>query len=302
MSELSQEAKALLAEGRTTLSPSPDELRAVRNALASKLAAPAASVEAGRAAQLFGPTRTLLGKLLLSGLTLMAVGGALWAVMLDAPHAVQTQSAAARPSTMSAANVEQRPIAEPIVVARPLEAREQPASPAPSRGQVAGTARRHARPAVIEAATSLPQVQSETSDGMAQRAAEIAAPVPSTAVAAAPDRAELRKETKRAQEAPQPAQVTTADTLREETRLLREARRALEARHAARSVAFLDQHAERFPHGVLHEERLALRAIALCRLGQHAAAGTMIDELRRLYPSSPQLSPALAACTQPADR
>ncbi len=61
---------------------------------------------------------------------------------------------------------------------------------------------------------------------------------------------------------------TTADTLAEETGLLRDADQALRAGNAQRALALLDEHAARYPNGVLEPERSAERMIARCKLGQ----------------------------------
>ena len=59
-----------------------------------------------------------------------------------------------------------------------------------------------------------------------------------------------------------------ADTLAEETSLLRVADQALRAGNAQRALTLLDEHAARYPHGVLEPERSAERMIARCKLGQ----------------------------------
>jgi hypothetical protein len=58
-----------------------------------------------------------------------------------------------------------------------------------------------------------------------------------------------------------------SSTLGAETALLREADRALRAGDAATALARLDEHATRFPRGVLAPERSAERLIVLCQLG-----------------------------------
>ena len=67
--------------------------------------------------------------------------------------------------------------------------------------------------------------------------------------------------------APPPAPVT-AETLADETRLLRDADQALRAGNARRALSLLDEHASRYPRGVLTPERNAERMIARCKLGQ----------------------------------
>jgi hypothetical protein len=70
-----------------------------------------------------------------------------------------------------------------------------------------------------------------------------------------------------ASEGPSSASVN-ADTLAEETRLLREADQTLRAGNAQRALTLLDEQAARFPRGVLEPERAAERMIARCKLGQ----------------------------------
>jgi RNA polymerase sigma-70 factor (ECF subfamily) len=61
-------------------------------------------------------------------------------------------------------------------------------------------------------------------------------------------------------------------SLAEETRLLREADRALRGGSAEAAISLLDEHAQRFPDGVLAPERSAERMVALCQLGKADAA------------------------------
>ncbi len=62
--------------------------------------------------------------------------------------------------------------------------------------------------------------------------------------------------------------TVTAETLAEETRLLRDADQALRAGNAQHALALLDEHASRYPRGALAPERNAERLIARCKLGQ----------------------------------
>jgi RNA polymerase sigma-70 factor (ECF subfamily) len=75
------------------------------------------------------------------------------------------------------------------------------------------------------------------------------------------------------------AALPTNSTLAEETRLLREADRALRAGNAEAALAFVDEHAARFPDGILAPERAAERLIALCQSGKAdaAAAGRFLS-------------------------
>jgi hypothetical protein len=117
-------------------------------------------------------------------------------------------------------------------------------------------------------------------------APEPAAPVVRESAAPAPRRAARAPE--RAQKAPPvelvfvpppapPAPAAAAplersSTLAEETRLLREADRALRGGSPDTAIALLDEHAQRFPDGVLAPERSAERMVALCQLGRADAS------------------------------
>jgi hypothetical protein len=74
---------------------------------------------------------------------------------------------------------------------------------------------------------------------------------------------------------PAPAPVAAPverSTLAEETRLLREADRALRGGSPETAISLLDEHAQRFPDGVLAPERSAERMVALCQLGRADAS------------------------------
>lgn len=62
------------------------------------------------------------------------------------------------------------------------------------------------------------------------------------------------------------------DALAEETRLIRSAHAFVAAGDGARALSLLDEHARRFPAGVLTEEREAERVLALCAAGRTADA------------------------------
>ena len=67
--------------------------------------------------------------------------------------------------------------------------------------------------------------------------------------------------------APSPPPPPAVDAVTEEARLLRDAERALARNDAVTALARVDEHAARFPHGVLAEERQATRVFTLCALG-----------------------------------
>jgi hypothetical protein len=86
------------------------------------------------------------------------------------------------------------------------------------------------------------------------------------------------------------------DSLASELALLRAARAALERHEPAAALSWLAQHAQRFPHGSLRQERMASRARALCALDRRAEARAAARELAREVPGSPYL--AAISCSE----
>jgi hypothetical protein len=84
-------------------------------------------------------------------------------------------------------------------------------------------------------------------------------------------------------------------TLAKETALLRQADAALRAGDTARAIALLDQHAARFPQGVLAPERTAERLIVLCQVG--GADRGAVAQYLAAHPASPLTSRVRGACT-----
>ena len=71
-----------------------------------------------------------------------------------------------------------------------------------------------------------------------------------------------------------------------ETRLVSDARTAARAGDSSRALALLEQHARRFPGGVLAEERDAERAVLLCTSGRTGEGRTRAARFFRDYPKS----------------
>jgi hypothetical protein len=90
------------------------------------------------------------------------------------------------------------------------------------------------------------------------------------------------------------AVVPTTSTLVEETTLLRDADRALRAGDTATALARLDQHATRFPKGVLSPERDAERFVVLCEL--HAADPRAVAQFLTNHPGSLLAARVRRAC------
>jgi hypothetical protein len=88
----------------------------------------------------------------------------------------------------------------------------------------------------------------------------------------------------------EPKRATSASQLREESLAVLEARAALRAGDAARSLGLLEQARARFPHGALGQEREALTIEALAKTGQAATARRRAEAFLRAHPQSPYLA------------
>ncbi len=95
---------------------------------------------------------------------------------------------------------------------------------------------------------------------------------------------------------PAPKANPAPSTLEEETRLLRDADASLRTGDATTALARLDEHAARFPNGILSEERAAERVLALCSLGRTTEARADADRFLRDRPRSPLAARVRTAC------
>ncbi|HKP60339.1 MAG TPA: hypothetical protein VJV78_26620, partial [Polyangiales bacterium] len=93
-----------------------------------------------------------------------------------------------------------------------------------------------------------------------------------------------------------PAPVAKAPALAGELKLLAAAQQALREQQLPRALEFLDEHAARYPRGALRPERLAARAVVLCRMGEANAGLMALRRLESETPSSPLLGWARDAC------
>lgn len=89
--------------------------------------------------------------------------------------------------------------------------------------------------------------------------------------------------------------ATPAPSLADEMQRMRPAQQALAAGDPQAALARLDDYAREFPAGRLHEESLALRAIARCQLGE-ADAGAGAREFLRARPQSMFAGRVRGAC------
>ncbi len=81
-----------------------------------------------------------------------------------------------------------------------------------------------------------------------------------------------------------------------ELKLLANAQQALRQREFSHALELLDAHAERFPHGALRPERLAVRAVVLCRMGDPVAGRNEARRLEAEAPSSPLIAWVRSGC------
>jgi hypothetical protein len=87
-----------------------------------------------------------------------------------------------------------------------------------------------------------------------------------------------------------------ASGAQEELALIRAATRALRADDAGLAQRLLQQHAERFPAGVLAQERVGLTVLALCAQGQHAEGSALRESFLNEAPRSPLAARVRDAC------
>jgi hypothetical protein len=90
------------------------------------------------------------------------------------------------------------------------------------------------------------------------------------------------------------AVAPTTSALVQETALLRDADRALRAGDTATALARLDEHATRFPRGVLAPERAAERFVVMCEL--HAADPRAVGQFLATHPGSLLAARVRRAC------
>ena len=89
-----------------------------------------------------------------------------------------------------------------------------------------------------------------------------------------------------------PKKTAAASDPAEEARMVAQIDEALRSSDTARALAHADEHAKKFPNGVLVEEREGGRAIARCMAGSRSSA----DAFLAAHPRSPMRVRILAAC------
>jgi hypothetical protein len=93
-----------------------------------------------------------------------------------------------------------------------------------------------------------------------------------------------------------PTPSALSDSLAEEVELIQRAQQALRDDDARAALQLTEQHASRFPHGVLSAERVVLRVQALCSTGRVSEARGEADAFLAVSATSPQAARIRASC------
>ncbi|MGZ3478243.1 MAG: outer membrane protein assembly factor BamD [Polyangiales bacterium] len=144
------------------------------------------------------------------------------------------------------------------------------------------------KPQQVEAPTaSSPAVASTASAPIPAPSAATPSPCVPTAEPAAPAPSSVPQPVKVAPPPSASASSTLASRLREESELIGQARAALRNGDYAKAQSFLATAHDKFPSGVLVQERKALEIEVLVRTGKKAEAAAMADDFLNAYPNSP---------------
>ena len=170
--------------------------------------------------------------------------------------------------------------------AQGLQARQE-AEPSPTRRQ---------RPADTTPAVSPPQPGPEP-EPAAPSPALSEAPAPAAEMPAGP-RTPRRGSSPRKLPKPEPQPAPSPSSLAEETRLLEQAREAVTKNRPSKALGILRDAQERFPNGVLRQERAVLRVVALCDAGKVAAGRSAAASFLRAHPRSALRSRVESACPE----
>ena len=283
MSETSDRARALFAAARVHGGPTAEDRDRIRAALAVRLATVAAT---GIAADATAAARAASG----------ASGAGASAGAAAATGSLVTAKAIAAGTLIGAAcfvagffagKADSAPAAEAVV--RPAVVTV--VAPAPARAPAAATTGGGPAPPARQAAPA-----AGPSPSTPPLSATPAAPPPSVVIALAPKPGSRTP-------APSPSAATSParpSGLLEEVALLRDARAALESDDAAQALARLDNLGARHPDGMLREERLAVRVLALCAGGRKAEARAEADRFLAEMPGSLQAGRVRGSCAYDA--
>jgi outer membrane protein assembly factor BamD (BamD/ComL family) len=76
-------------------------------------------------------------------------------------------------------------------------------------------------------------------------------------------------------------------TIDEEVRLVQSAQLAIQSGEPRRALSLLDEHARRFPNGMLADAREVARIAAWCNAGERTLARARAEEFLARHPGSP---------------
>jgi hypothetical protein len=159
------------------------------------------------------------------------------------------------------------------------------ARPDPAASRIGPPARPADDAAPVASEADVPERVPELDDGL-ERAPKTAQPrsTPPARTSPRPQRDE--------------APAEAGDSLSDEMDLLKRAKLALSRGEAKRAASLLDEHARRFPDGVLLQERQALRVVALCDAGELARGREEAKRFLSAHPKAALAERVRAACEQ----
>jgi hypothetical protein len=238
MTELSPETKALIAAAEMPPLSNDHRMR-MKHAIAAEIVAGTATITTASAAAAKGSGLAAVATkaLLVVSVVAMTTGAIVFATRDPAPPTVTVRASSTPSASAMAAATTSAPAQVDVAVPVESLAEAPRVTPAPA----------------IPAVTATPKV---------------AAPSTTTTTAT------TATTTKTIDERRPPA---SSLMVQEEARILRTAHEALEAGDSSRALVLLDEHAAKFPRGVLEPERSAERVVALCRAGRPAEARTAAE-------------------------
>lgn len=279
MSDLSPEDRALLDSAREGHEPTDSDRRRVRALLVAQLGVGAGLISSSTGASAgvggtvaTGSTVLVVGKALaaLAVVATLAGGGVAGYRAAFPPHA---RAGLRSGSALSA-------VATKVAPETPL-----PGAPRTSIDVGAAAPEEQSPPLTDPVATS-GQVPGVRTTAAVARAATVPPPV-----ALRPDPAS---------EEPALARQPTPTTLEAETSLVSRAISALHAGDPGAALRFLDEHRQRFPDGVLSEERDTERVAALCALGRTSEGRAAAEVFLAAHPAGALAARVRSACVAPA--
>ncbi|AKV02780.1 Cell division protein FtsK [Labilithrix luteola] len=287
---LDPKTKALLRKAAREQEPSADDEARVLGALGKRIAAGgvvAAASAVAKTAPAQGVAKAaglgLVTKILAVVGVVSAVGAGVYE-LAGTPHPESSSGAApnvaeaAPPPTLapSANATSSAPAPSPIAV--PSAEGAPPVAPKPKAPTSAAKRKEPNAPAARDEAP-LASVATQAPEPT---------PPPSTGVEAVPTAAGVER--------PAPAAMAPPAGLEGEIALLRDSDRLLREGNANAALAKLDEHAQRFPHGSLSEERTVSRVVVLCALGRTAEARAAGSAFLAARPSSPHAARVRGSC------